>query len=484
MKEADVAVTVFKRQLNLPETVAMSVALMAPTTAMVFVTPFIAQRAGYSVPLAFIVSLLSVMIIGYAFGRLGRRYAHAGSAYGITKQSLGTVGGTVAGWGLVFMYILLTGALLAGTGAFAQLTMQQVFHVNVPWGLISVIGGGVVLLLAVHDIRPSMRLLLAAEVLSMLLMVLVSVLIIGHSHVTSATALKPFTLSSKGVGGVVQALVFGLTAFLGFEGSATLGEESKDPKRMVPRAILLSALVGGLFFVFVSYSQTVGYGIGPKGVAGLSSAGAPMNYLAQHYLSTGFSALINFGAFISFFSCALAATNGAAHIVFALSRDGYVPDVLGRLDERHNTPRAAIAVVFSMGIALMGIGAWLWTAPTTVTGDLSGLGLFGALVSYGLVLFSSLKEYWAEDLKARKFHPIALQGIGLVALGYVLYGNIWPLQAPPVRYFPYIALGWFVVVTPYSLWHHRRMVASGAPSAAAYMPADLDTLISGAEQVA
>jgi amino acid transporter len=478
-----VAVTVFKRQLNLPETVAMSVALMAPTTAMVFVTPFIAQRAGFSVPLAFIVSLLSVMIIGYAFGRLGRKYAHAGSAYGITKQTLGSVGGTIAGWGLVFMYILLTGALLAGTGAFAQLTLQQVFHVNVPWGLISVIGGGVVLLLAVHNIRPSLRLLLAAEVISMLLMVLVSALIIGHSHVTASTALKPFTLSGKGIGGVVQALVFGLTAFLGFEGSATLGEESKNPKRMVPQAVILSALVGGLFFVFVSYSQTVGYGIGPKGVAAFSSAGAPMNFLAQHYLSTGFSALINFGAFISFFSCALAATNGASHIVFALSRDGFVPNALGRLDDRHNTPGMAILVVFTMGITLMGIGAWLWTAPTTVTGDLSGLGLFGALVSYGLVLFSSLKEYWAEDVRAKRFYPIVLQGIGLVALGYVLYGNIWPLQAAPVRYFPYIAGAWFLVVTPLSLWHHRRMVETGVLSVAAYVPDDVAELVSS-EQVA
>jgi hypothetical protein len=136
-----------------------------------------------------------------------------------------------------------------------------------------------------------------------------------------------------------------------------------------------------------------------------------------------------------------------------------------------------------MGIALMGLGAWLWTAPTTVTGNLSGLGLFGALVSYGLVLFSSLKEYWVEDVRAKKFHHIGIQGVGLVALGYVLYGNIWPIQAPPVRYFPYIALGWFVVVTPYSLWHHRRMVEVGSPSAAAHVPVEVEGLVAS-EQVA
>jgi amino acid transporter len=66
-----VAITTFTRQLNLPETLAMSVALMAPTTGMVFVTPFLAAASGCNVPLAFVVSLIGVLVIGFSFGRLG-----------------------------------------------------------------------------------------------------------------------------------------------------------------------------------------------------------------------------------------------------------------------------------------------------------------------------------------------------------------------------------------------------------------------------
>jgi amino acid transporter len=456
---------VFKRHLNLPETVAMSVALMAPTTGMVFVTPFLAQRAGYDVPLSFVVSLLGVMIIGYCFGRLGRRYAHAGSAYGLTKDTLGAGMGAVAGWGLVFMYTLLIGALLVGTGEFAQLAIQQITGVNVPWGLLALLGAAIVLLFAVNNIRPSMRLMLVAELASMSMIIIVCVLIIGHSHLTTATAVKPFTLDQKGLGGIAQALVFGLTSFLGFEGSATLGEESQDPKRMVPLAILLSALVGGLFFVFVAYGQTVGYGFSARGVAAFSSAAAPMNYLAEHFLSVDYSAVINVGALISFFACALAATNGSAHIVFALSRDGFASSRLAVLHGKTNTPRRATYVVFTAGLALLGLGTWLWRAPTTVLGNLSGLGLFGALVCYGLVMIGSLKEYWRADIQTRRWHGIALPLAGLVILGYVLYGNVWPIQAPPVRYYPYIALAWFAIVTPLSLRTRRR--AGGTVRAAA-----------------
>ena len=478
--------TGFKRHLNLPETVAMSVALMAPTTGMVFVTPFLAQRAGYNVPLAFVVSLLGVMVIGYCFGRLGGKYAHAGSAYGLTQDALGPGLGALAGWGLVFMYTLLIGALLAGTGAFAQFALQQIFNVTVPWGLLALLGAAIVLLFAIHNIRPSMRMMLIAELASMSMIVVVCVLIIGHSHLAGRDAVKPFVLNSNGVGGIAQALVFGLTSFLGFEGSATLGEESRDPKRMVPLAIQLSALTGGLFFVFVAYAQTVGYGLSAKGVAEFASASTPMNYLAQHFLSVDYSAVINVGALISFFACALAATNGSSHIVFALSRDRFASARLSTLHDRSNTPRRAIFVVFGTGLALLGLGAWLWSAPTTIIGNLSGLGLFGALVSYALVMLASLKEFGAADIRNRKWTGLVLPVIGLGLLGYVLYGNIWPIQAPPVRYFPYITLAWFVIVMPLSL-RTRRRAAGLAPATAAgdaavaAVPAVAQDVISGGE---
>ncbi len=449
-------ITVFKRQLNLPETVAMSVALMAPTTGMVFVTPLLASAAGYNVPLAFVVSLVGILIIGFSFGRLARKYAHAGSAYGLTKDTLGPRTGLLAGWGLMFTYTLLIAALLAGTGAFAQLTLLEFFHINAPWGLFALLGAGIVLMLAIHNIRPSMRLMLVLEAISMAAVVVVCVLIIGHSHLTASTSVKPFILNNRGMSGIAHALVFGLTSFLGFEGSATLGEESKDPKRMVRIAIIVSALVGGLFFVFVSYSQTVGFGLSAKGVADFSSQLTPFNTLTERFLNTNFAAVINLGAAISFFSCALAAVNAGSHILFALSRDGYVPQTLGTLDEHSNVPRRAIAVVFPVGLALLGLGWILWTSPVTVIGNLSGLGTFGALVSYGLVVVGSLRSYWLSDVAERKFHVIILQILGLGVLFYVLYGNIYPVPPSPVNLFPYITLAYFLATMSFSLYYKQR----------------------------
>jgi amino acid transporter len=458
-----------RRQLNLPETVAMSVALMAPTTGMVFVTPLLASAAGYNVPLAFVVSLGAVMIIGYCFGRLGRKYSHAGSAYGLTRHALGPWAGVLAGWGLIFTYVLLTGALLAGTGAFAELAVSQLFHTDISWGWFAGAGAAVVLGLAINNLRPSVRLMLVLEVVSMAMVVVVSVLIIKDSHLTASNAVKPFILNGHGIVGIAHALVFGLTSFLGFEGSATLGEESKDPKRMVPMAILLSALVGGIFFIFVSYTQTVGFGLSAKGVADFAGQVTPFNTLAIRFLGVDASAVINVGAAISFFACALASVNGSSHILFALSRDRYVPAVAGRLHIRSGVPRNAIAVTMPLGVILLVVGWMLWTNPVTVIGNLSGLGTFGALLSYSLVVIASLKEYWSEDIAARRWLPGLVSFIGLGALGYVLYGNIYPVPAAPVKYFPYIAISYFLVAIAFSAIYRR---ISGP--AAVNLPDDID----------
>lgn len=444
------------RQLNLPETLAMSVALMAPSTGMVFVTSFLAAASGYSVPLAFTASLVGVLIIGFSFGRLGKIYAHAGSAYGLCKDVLGQTAAAFAGWGLMLTYLLLAAALLAGTGEFAQLAIRQITGINLPWGLLAVVTAAIVFMFAINNIRLSMRTMLILEGVSMLLIVTVSTLIIGHSHLTAKTALKPFTLDKNGVIGIAQAMVFGLTSFLGFEGSAVLGEESNQPKKMVPLSIIFAAFVGGIFFIFVSYAQTVGFGLTPHDVNNFATSATPLNSLTQHYLGNTFTAMVNVGATISFFSCALASVNGSSRMIFALSRDGYMTNRFSELHDGSSTPRVAVYFVSAIAMTLLGLGTIWFQTPSNVLGDLSGMGTFGALVAYGLVIVASLGAYWHKDLKAHKWFLLSLPVVGLVIIGYVIYGSLYPAPPAPVSYFPYIVLGYFAVVMTLSLSHRKR----------------------------
>lgn len=454
-----------KQKLNLVETVAMSVGLMAPTTGMVFVTSFLASAAGYNVPLSLVVSTLAVMVIGFCFGRLGRRYAAPGSAYGLAKHALGTRWGLVAGFGLLFTYGLLVSALLAGTGAFFQVSIRQIFGIDISWGWFAGGAGIVALMLAIRDLRPSIRLTLVLETLSMALVLVVCAIIVGHSHLDVTTAIRPFILNQHGLPGIAHALVFGLTTFLGFEGSATLGEKSKDPKRMVPIAVVTSALVGGIFFVLVSYSQTVGFGLSPKDVADFAGQSTPLNTLAQRLVGPGASAAINVGAAISFFGCLLAALNASSLMLSALSRDGHLPVFLGSARPGTNVPWNAVILTAIAGTALTVFGWAMWGDPIQVLGNLSGLASFGAIVTYGIVCVACLKEYWREDIAdlKRRWFAVLLPLAGLAALVWVLYGNIYPVPAAPISFFPYIAATFFAAMITFSELYRlvaRRNAAS------------------------
>jgi amino acid transporter len=225
---------------------------------------------------------------------------------------------------------------------------------------------------------------------------------------------------------------------------------------MVPLAITFSALGGGLFFIFSSYTQTLGFGLSAGAVHAFGVDPAPLNTLIQKFSGTTFSALVNAGAATSFFACAVATVNGSARILFALARDGYAPKPLAGLHERSNTPRAAVFVVFPLGLALLGLGVLLFNTPANVLGDMSGLGAFGALIAYGLVVIASLVEYGRTDLAERKVFALALPVIGLVLIGWILYSSVYPVPSSPVNFFPYVTLAYFAAVLPLSLWHRKR----------------------------
>jgi hypothetical protein len=91
---------------------------------------------------------------------------------------------------------------------------------------------------------------------------------------------------------------------------------------------------------------------------------------------------------------------------------------------------------------------------------LSGLGTFGALISYGLVVIASMREYWTADVAHRRWGRIVVPAIGLLVLGWVLYGNIYPIPAAPVRYFPYIALVYFLIAMGFSVAYRRAIAAA------------------------
>jgi amino acid transporter len=441
VEEAKPAATL-RRQLSFVEAIALSIGIMAPTAAMALNGSLAASITGSSVPLAFLLATVAVALSSFAFIQFTRHFAHSGSAYAFNGIALGPRVGFFSGWALLGTYAAFTCASMAEVGNFAQAFFAEL-HLNVSWLPLALIAGVVIWYFAYSSISLSTRLTLGLEGISVLLIAILTVVILVSVGSAGQLSAQPFTPGNQPLSNVGLAAVFGFLSFAGFEGAATLGEETRNPRRNIPIAILTAVVGTGLFYIAVTYAQTVGFGTSASGIKNFASSTAPLGDLGQHYVGTAMAAVIDIGATISAFASALGTTNAAARILYSMGRDGFVTDRIGTTSHRTGSPVIAVAAVMILAF-LVDI---IWgLAP-----GINGASLFGYLGTIGVFLI--LVAYILTNIGAIRFFVVRriwtwqwiIPVLSILFLGYTLYSNLYPVPAPPNNLFPYVALAWLII---------------------------------------
>src|SRR5882757_10664136 len=323
-----------RRSLSVWQAVGLSIALMAPSMAANINPQGTAGSVGRAVPLAFLIATVGVLLVAYVFVRLCQRFNHAGSVYAFVASTLGARAGTVAGWSLMGTYCFYGVVTSTAAGIFGTSFLQQVGLLTDPPGwvpfLISALVLVLVWLLTVIPVRGGTRVLLTVEGVTVALILAVSAAVLVHLFAgTAPGGLRPtwsvFTVApGTDTSALFLGVVFGFLSFAGFEAAATLGEEARQPRRDIPRAILGTAIFGGCYFVFVTAVELMGD-------------------LGAQYVGAWVGDLISLGAAISAFGCALACAVGASRLLYALSRDAVGDRGLGKVS-RLGTPAASAEI--------------------------------------------------------------------------------------------------------------------------------------------
>jgi len=430
--------TKLRPQLGVIEAMALSVGIMAPTAAMALNGSLAASITGTAVALAFLGAVITILLTSFSFIEFSRHFAHAGSVYIFNGVSFGARMGFLSAWGLLLTYTAFTVASTAEVGLFFQ-TFLGLIGVNVHWLIPALVAAALIWFLAHREVRFSTRTTLVVEALSVLLILVLAVVILGRGGAHGLSTV-PFQIPKVGFSAVALASVFGFLSFAGFEGAATLGEETGNPKRAIPRAILAAVLFTGTFYLVISYTQAVGFGTDDKGVAAFAGSTSPLVDLAKTYLGNTMAVAISLGATVSAFASALGTGLAASRLLFALGRDGFGPAALGKVHPTHASPYVAVATVMSLAIVFDIIlveqtGAAVFAYAGTV-GVLSLLLVYLATQVGAIKLFRSVGRWrGAQPL-------IPLIAIGL--LGYALYANVYPIPPSPYNYFPYGVLAWLL----------------------------------------
>jgi amino acid transporter len=434
---ADIAA--LRKNLGLIEAIALSLSIVAPTMAMAFNVTLAVGAAGAAAPLAFAIGTIALAIVGLSFVAFGRRVAHAGSAYAYISMEFGPRAGFLAGWALMLTYLVYGTGTSALAGNFIDAALTD-YGIAIPalWIAVAAAATLVAIRFAYRDMRLAARLMLLLEAASLLAIIGLGLIVLRAPAPAGGLSLAPF-MPAQGFGwsGIGYALVFAVLSFAGFEGAATLGEETGNPRWAIPIAVFGTVIFAGLFYVFASYVQVVGFGLGEmKKLAGDS---APLNTLALKFGSRGFAALLDLAAALSAFSCTLGCLSAAARMLFALGRAGLAPR-LGAVHERHGTPGAAVLVIG--GIMLAGLLLW---APLVGAGDYYGdMGTIGTLALI-LVYLGVTGAAMVAALRAGRGLSALFGAGGTLLLLWPLYNSLYPVPAYPADLWPYVVAIYLVL---------------------------------------
>jgi amino acid transporter len=438
---------VLKRQLGRWETIAVSVGVMAPTLAMSLTGTGPAGLVGRAAPLVFLFAAIAVVPVAYGFVRLSREFASAGSVYRFVGGAIGPRTGFVAGWALLGTYFVFPPVSIAGVALFTSALLKTTgWAPGADWYWLAVAGWALIWVLAARGLRPTVRSLLAFEGVSLLLIFVLVVAIgiklgTGHAPRGQRFSLDVARLpDGVPLATIALAATSGFLAFAGFESAGSLGEESLQPRRSIPRAIFTAVGLGGVVYVIAMSAQTLGYGTDAAGVKAFASAATPLNDLAEMYANHGLAAALDIGAVLSAVGAALGGVVVCSRMLLTMSRDRLAPSSLSRVSPS-GTPQRAIAV--EMVVAMGSLTAFrLAGAPV--------LHAFFYLATCGVL--SLLAMYVITNVAAANHlsrttgaGAVVLPVIGVVVAAYVIYRNVWPVPPSPFNVFPYLVAGWLLI---------------------------------------
>jgi amino acid transporter len=427
------------------EAMVVSMGFMAPSVAMFFNTPFIAQFAGAAMPLAMLLSFAAVFLVALGFSQLAQRTASAGSVYAFISNAINPRTGFMGMWLFIIGYAIFEAATYSIFAAFASEELNRIFGQSVPWIIPFFVIAGLVYTLSVLGVTQSVRgglLFLAYEIIIVTIMLL-AVVFQGGAEGNTLSVFNPTT--GNGLGGVFLGMIYGIMSFVGWKAAASLGEETRDPHTSIPRALLGAVALIGTYYIFVTYAATIGFG--PGGMDDFAQDTAWFDTLTRRFLGDGWAPFVGLAALTGAIASAIGIHNSTVRLLFSLGRDGLLPRAMARVHPTRRSPYVAASVQagFSVILGLI-FGYLVFGDPATTYGYFGGLGTLAVLFVYIFINVSVFLYFYRKERENFSFVRHAL--IPLVATAAVLLpirGLLYPVPDPPYNLWPYLLAAWVLI---------------------------------------
>ncbi|WKX25448.1 APC family permease [Tatumella ptyseos] len=398
-----------KKTLTLFPVVMIGLAYMQPMT--LFDTfGIVTNLTGGHVATAYAFALIAILFTALSYGKLVHRFPSAGSAYTYAQKSICPHVGFMVGWSslLDYLFMPMINILLA----------KSYFESLIPgipsWIFVVLLVGFMTLtnLKGIRTVANFNGLIVVLQILVML--VIVGMVIYGVSQGVGAGTLvssKPFWTENSQVVPMITGATILCFSFLGFDGISSLSEETKDAKRVIPKAIFLTALIGGLLFIAVSYFLQLYF----PDVSHFKDPDSSQPEIMLYVAGKAFQFGILIFSCVTVLASGMAAHAGVSRLMYVMGRDGVFPKrFFGYISPKFHTPVFNVLLVGA--IALLAINFDLVTATALIN--------FGALVAFTFVNLSVISQYWIRE-KLRRTLKDNIRFLILPLCGAITVGALW-----------------------------------------------------------
>ena len=435
------------------ETLAQSVSTIAPTTTPVATIPLVCALAGNGTWLAYVIATAAILLVAICVGRFARYTASPGSLYTYVSKILPPWMGATVAWSLLLAYVCTGASVIGGFYHYGKLLMHGTNGSPIIAVVLAIAVTAISVWIAYRDVEISARLMLWIEVTSLILIIAVVSLLLFRNGLHwdwDQLSLRAVTGRNLRLG-----LVLALFSFVGFESATTLGAEARNPLKTIPRAVVSSALLGGVFFTVCAYAEVLGFrSVGQN----LGTSDAPMRVLAPAAGIPVFGLLIDIGALISLFAGTLACITAAARVLLLMSHHGLAHDSLRRTHVRNETPSRAVLVTGAAAVLPVVVLAARGASGLDVYGWMGSLATYGFIVAYALVC-TGLPRY-LKNHGAWRPGAQAIPIFACAAMVLALVGNLYPIPEGVYSKLPYVYLAYLVAGL---LWFLVRGRAAQSP---------------------
>jgi amino acid transporter len=424
---------------------------IAPAIAALFFTQFIVSLAGITAPLAYVVGVVIVLMLGNTLVQFSKHLPSAGGYYTYVSRAMSPRAGFITSWMYVLYSPLSGGAIYGFFGFILAGQLQAHYDISVPWlwWVCIAVGAPAVAFLQYRGIKISARMVVflgAAE-----MAIVLALAITGFANPwPGGVSLGVFDFGNKlALSGFALAVVLSVQGLTGWEAAAPLAEETRDPRRNVPRSVMISIILLGCFLVVTFWGVITGYGVNTVQRLINSPVLPGLGLADKHWGAVWWLVMAAFLS--STLAVCIATANVGTRMWYGMGRSGSFPKAFARVHPTHKTPVIAILaqMCLSLGSGLI-VGAWFGADVSFFFID--GLILvLGVGFVYVMANIAVIRYYLTERRSEfNVFKHVAFPVISTAVLVYAVAISFQPLctttcPASPYNWAPVVDGVWLVL---------------------------------------